>query len=275
MEKSIWTKIQEVDRRYIYVLMFIVTFYPILSPIGLPLKVSDLSKTFYTSVDSVPEGGLVVVFNSMSPDLWPETEPGTIGLFNHIFSRPLKLLIVHLVAGGVPLIDNALEISDKRGKVYGEDFVVTPFMMGGEPTIGAFCADIIGVVKTDIEGTPLEDLSMMKDIKTIKDASLVIQVTGSPIEPMIRQVYTTYDIPLAVIAVGGYVASYLPYYATGQLAAGILPGLRGGAEYELLIGKPGIGSTRTDCLSTMYLLIIGVVILGNIAYFMSRGRGVK
>ena len=49
-----------------------------------------------------------------------------------------------------------------------------------------------------------------------------------------------------------------------------MPGLLGAAEYEKLIGKPAKGTEGMSIQSFAHLLVVGLVILGNIAFFVQR-----
>jgi hypothetical protein len=50
-----------------------------------------------------------------------------------------------------------------------------------------------------------------------------------------------------------------------------MPGLTSSAEYELLLKKPGLAVAGVDAVSTSHLMVVALVILGNIAYFATRG----
>lgn len=59
------------------------------------------------------------------------------------------------------------------------------------------------------------------------------------------------------------------YIRSGQLK-GFLGGLRGAAEYELLVGAPGKGCAGMDAQSLGHVTIIVFLILGNIGYFAAK-----
>jgi hypothetical protein len=59
------------------------------------------------------------------------------------------------------------------------------------------------------------------------------------------------------------------YFASGQLD-GLLGGMKGAAEYEKLVGKPGLAITGMGAQSIVHFLIIFLVLIGNIGYFVGR-----
>ena len=67
------------------------------------------------------------------------------------------------------------------------------------------------------------------------------------------------------------VSQMYPYLQTKQLI-GLMPGLLGAAEYEKLIEKPAKGTEGMSIQSFAHLLVVGLVILGNIAFFIQRRR---
>ena len=62
---------------------------------------------------------------------------------------------------------------------------------------------------------------------------------------------------------------FYAYVASGQYV-GLLGGMKGAAEYELLVGERGTAVTGMGAQSIVHLLIIAFVILGNIGFFVMR-----
>ena len=60
-----------------------------------------------------------------------------------------------------------------------------------------------------------------------------------------------------------------PYLQTDQLI-GLMPGLLGAAEYETLIDTPAKATKRMSVQSFVHLLVFGLVILGNVAFFIQK-----
>jgi hypothetical protein len=59
------------------------------------------------------------------------------------------------------------------------------------------------------------------------------------------------------------------YTNTGQLD-GIIAGLRGAADYEVLLGEPGAGVDGMPAQSTVHAIIIVFIIISNAVYFWQR-----
>jgi len=66
----------------------------------------------------------------------------------------------------------------------------------------------------------------------------------------------------------------MPYVQSGQVK-GIIAGMPGAAEYEALIGSPGIGTSGMDAQSIAHLVIVLFIVFGNITYFIETQRAKK
>jgi hypothetical protein len=57
---SLWDRLENIDSRIIYSLVFIVLAIPIIQPVGLPLKISPLTQEAYDIIDTMPPGSKVL-----------------------------------------------------------------------------------------------------------------------------------------------------------------------------------------------------------------------
>jgi hypothetical protein len=51
-----------------------------------------------------------------------------------------------------------------------------------------------------------------------------------------------------------------------------MEGMRGAAEYESLLRKPGLASVGMGSISLAHVLIMVLIVIGNIGYFATRAR---
>ena len=61
----------------------------------------------------------------------------------------------------------------------------------------------------------------------------------------------------------------MPLIQSRQVLAGVL-GMKGAAEYEVLIGHPGTATAGMDAQSFSHALIIVFIIVGNLGYIFTR-----
>jgi len=256
----------------IYVLIFLAVSVPILVPLGLPLVVSKPTRDVYEAIQSLPANSVVVLDVTYDPINEVEQWPMTLALMEHLFTRPVKIVLVSLVhVGGVVYTLRALNIVDKHGKVYGQDYVYLGYFAGVEAAMSAFVSDMHTLAKTDFYGTPIDQIPMMKNIRTGKDINLFITLTTAYTSSYIGLIQAPFKMPMAIATVSVSIPEVRAYYNAGQVV-GFLNGIRGAAEYEKLINRPYWGLGLMDAISVTHVILIGFVVLGNIQYFYNRRK---
>ena len=177
------------------------------------------------------------------------------------------LLVGHGVEAPI-FTEKALnEINAYERKVYGEDFVHLGYIAGDEAAIAGLCRDIHGLLKVDYHGNPISELPMMNDINDANDFTLVIDFTASADSQFwLNQAYAPYGTDVAFGLTAVKVPDAYAYYTAGQIF-GIIESLKGAAQYEILINRPGIAAKGMDAQSLAHLYFIGLIILCNVRYF--------
>lgn len=257
------------DHRWVYLLVLICGSVPFIAPIGLPITVTWSTKQTFELIEKVPKGHIVAFSNVITAGTWPETGPIAAAIIQHIFKRGIRLVIIGFRPESPQLVEDILARVNKYGAKEGVDYVHLGFIPGEESAYAAFANNPQGIVSADFKGTPISQLPLMKEVKTLKDFEIAIHL-GGPDEP-VRQYYTPFKVPVIVLAMGMMGPFIIPYVQSGQVA-GMLVGLTSAAEYEALVGFYGEALKRADCLSLTHLLIFCLVILGNITYLYSTWR---
>ncbi len=67
------------------------------------------------------------------------------------------------------------------------------------------------------------------------------------------------------------VPEIMPNLQAGQIV-GIVAGMRGAAEYEIMVGKPGTAVAGMDAQSFAHVLIMLLIIVGNVGYILTRKK---
>lgn len=277
-EKGIWEKLQEIDRRIIYLLMWIVVLWPLISPINLPLGAGRQSKEYFEWVDDIPPGSKVVYSYDMSFAGLPELGPMSVATLHQLLSMDVKVYICAFWNMGADIAKDDIELlkpEENYGKVYGVDYIHIGYNPRSEVGMTQFASDVYKAFPTDfINDRPLDTYEIMEGIHGAEDFDMLISIeSGTPGSPeWIRQWIQPYDIPFLVGALGVSVPGIAPYYNAGQVKA-FIGGLRSAAEYEMLVGRPAVALAQQDPLSTTHILVILFVIVGNIGYFATREKG--
>jgi len=265
--------VKELDPRLMYLLLFIVVGAPLIRPLGLPLPITEPVLALYNKIESLPPGSIVLFEYGVGAASWPEHGPSNIAVLKHLLSKDVKLILISLYTAEGPTlfatrIKPAIE-SYLEKKTYGVDYVDFGYITGYETAMAAIAENVHKALSVDVYGTPVEKIPLMKNVKSAEDIDLVVATAYC--EPYIRQFYTPYGVPVAIMTWGMNAPGYMPYIDAGQLC-GMLAGIRGAAEYETLIGSPGEGISSADALSLSHLLVIALVIIGNIQYILTKER---
>jgi hypothetical protein len=62
-----------------------------------------------------------------------------------------------------------------------------------------------------------------------------------------------------------------PYIQSGQLV-GLLAGMKGAAEYEQMVRRPGLGISGMVAQSSVHVMVVIFIIFANIVYFLEKRR---
>jgi hypothetical protein len=262
------------DPRLIYLLLILVITVPILTHAILPVPPGATTTALYNFIQKLPANSLVILSFDYPTSVVPELHPQAIVVTQHLFMRPLKVLFVAQYQDGPALADAVLDAINKGNKTYGVDYATLGFIPNTATFVG-MTTNIPQFFPVDTHGNRVDTLPIIKEFPAGKMASLVISFSaGEPgLLDFLQYWGANYNVPLAVGATASNAPGYLPFYNSGQIV-GILISIRGAAEYEVLINRIGIsGATSAMVAQSMsHLLIVVMVVFGNVAYFVGKGR---
>lgn len=266
--------IRRIDRRIIFTLIFVAVAWPLIQPLRLPMSTSPPVERFYEAVEALEAGDIVLFGGDYSPDTMPELQPMTEALLRHAFIKDLKVVVACLWPASPPLVESALTpLAEEYGKEYGVDYVNLGYMTGGPVVLLGMGASIPRTFPTDYYGTPVSELPLMQEVDDYDDIALVMEVSaGTPgTREWVQQVVSRFDVRVGsgTTAVGA--PNFYPYVQSGQLI-GLLGGLKGAAEYEMLVNYPADAVAGMDAQSVVHGLIVFFILFGNVVYFFSRRK---
>ena len=258
-------------RQIIYLSVFLAAVIPMLRPVGMPVTVT---KDLYNYIENLDTDANVAINFAGSAAMYPDSQAATRAVLKQLFPKPVNIVLWHSVVDGPLIFNKELEYVNIGNRVYGEDHVFLSYSGGGEATLAALAEDIRGVYPNDERGTPLDDIPLMNNINSAEDFDLVLVLSdcGGAFENTLRQWTISHGVPE-----GGTVCSIaypdlIPFWKSGSII-GMTNGVRGGGEYELMINSPGPGLKNTDVLSSVSLLYIVIIIIGNLEPFWRKQGG--
>jgi len=266
-------KLMNIDRRIIFLFVALVVIIPTLIPVWLPIKVSEPTQKLYSYIDKLPPGSTLMIAFDYGPASLAEPEPMAKAVLKHCFNKEVRVIGMTLYANTPTLAHKLMrKIATENGAVYGEDYVFLGYRPGLLQVILGMGTDIASVFETDYSGKTLAELPIMKNVTNYDQIALLLDLAaGSSTETWIIYANTKYNLQIAAGVTGVIIAQMYPFLQTGQLV-GLMQGYRGAAEYEKLLNAPGDGTRGLNAASFVHLLIIGLVFLGNIAFFIHRQR---
>ncbi|MDP2859634.1 MAG: hypothetical protein Q8P50_16910 [Bacillota bacterium] len=274
-----WEKAQQVDRRIIYIIMIVTLAAAMIRPVGMAISVNKETQMAYDAVEKLPAGSIVWLGCDFSAGGMPELIPTLQSVMIQGFRKNLRF-----VAGGMwTMAGNMAEVAWTvvqpmfPNKKYGVDFVNVGYKAGGNVLLEKMVGDAhVAFAGVDHYGKPLKDLPLMNEFKSFKDIKFIFGFfTGTPGErDYIKFVGGPLGVPIAASCVAVSVPETMPFLQSGQLV-GLAGGMRGAAEYEVLVKVPGRATAGMDAQAFAHLVIIAFIVIGNLGYVFTKNKSGK
>lgn len=259
-------------RQIIFIAVLIGCFLPAFIPLGFPISATPLTVKAYNYIEELEPGDLVLVSVDYGPNAWAEIGPGMNAIVQHLFLRKVNIVFVSFVTDGPPMTEKLLAEIDLAGAKYGIDYVILGYIPGDEVGMASFAENPLKLT-VDYYGNNIDQLDVMKKVKAIGDFKLYIPAHITGPEAWIRQFSGKIQVIIMTISPAA-LALVQPWVDSGQLYS-MLPGTKGGGEYEVLLRKPGIATSIMDATSLTLTLVMALIIIGNIVYRQETSRAAK
>jgi hypothetical protein len=259
-----------IDRRIIFLVIGLCTLIPLLYPVGLAIKVSPEVKSVYDYIESLPEGSVFLLSMDFDPASKPELYPQAVALLHHAFRKNLRVIGMTLWLPGTGMASEVVSrVAREEGKVSGKDYVFLGWSPGAGSVIINMGQDLYKAFPTDYNNRPTKGLEVLKDVQNLRDVSYVISLAAGStgIETWYVFGKDKYKFELGGGCTGVIAPGLYPLLRSGQLN-GLIGGLRGAAEYEVLIGRKDKAVAGMDAQSATHFAIILLVILCNGFYLL-------
>ena len=284
---SFLARLGNLDRRWIFLAMGLSIAVPTLLKLRFPEYPSPMSKATFDAVESIPEGAPVLLSFDYDPASAAELQPMASAIVHHCASRHQKLVFMALWPLGKQQADKTIETVLKPFHPEykeGVDYVQLGYQSGNEGVIKLMATNIPAQYPTDASGAALKDLPLVAGMRNLSSFKLIASISAGYPGAKEWVQYANGPMPDAFKVVGGstgvQVSQLLPYYP--HQMEGMLVAVKGAAEYEMLveakypIAQPeviGQGRVRMGPQLVAHLLMIGLIVLGNIAMVAGRSRG--
>jgi hypothetical protein len=277
--KSIWEKLLSIDRRIIFLFIAVAVAVPLFFGLSMRIPVTPVARGTYEAIQSLPAGSKVLASFDYDPGSMPELQPMAEAFFRHAFRNDLKVIIMGLWPQGPLQANIALEevFQDKdveaKNLQYGIDYVNLGFTAGNEVVIDRMGHSFEESYPKDGYGTPIGEIPLMRGVRNYDNVDLIFSLSaGYPgTQEWVQYGVDVFHVKLAAGNTAVQAPGMYPYVQTGQLS-GVLGGMKGGAEYETLLGIPGRAVRYMFSQAVAHAVICLFIIIGNLAFFSMRKR---
>jgi hypothetical protein len=282
--------LQDLDRRWIFLLMALAVAIPILLQLQFPEEPSLLADATFAEIDRLEAGDRVLLAWDYDPTTEGELGPMATAFARHCCEKELKLYFITLLPVGPQMIEQTINDIIRRDfpdLVYGEDYVNLGFKSGNEGVIKVIVTDLRGLYTTDARGTNIDQIPMCRDVESVQDMDLIVNVSGSypGTKEWVQYAVTPYPDKIRMVAGCTGVQAPLLYPYVPEQLPGLLGAIKGAAEYEAKVVQTyfydrGLepdqkyleGKRRMGPQLIAHLLMIALIIAGNWVYFTERKR---
>jgi hypothetical protein len=254
----------------------LVLAYPIVRPMGLPISIDVTTTKTFQVIDNLKPGSKVAFTSDFAGGIAiPEMYPMCKILIQHLFLKP-GIIVIFLAMNTLSpiLMDKIMSEINKNGKEYGKDYVYLGYTAGGLTASTLLADNLLSATNVDFYGKPLSGFPAMNGIKGATDFALVICCAQQDYNFWLGPWQAKYGVPVILGVAGVNVADAMIYWNSNQIV-GFVKGARGAAEYEKVLGYPGDAIASMDAQSLTQLLVIGLIIVGNVKFFLYDKKALK
>ena len=290
---NFWQKLQAIDRRWIYLVVWLVVMIPLLFPFKIkPQPTSPVQKLF-AYIDTMPADKALVISVDFTPDTRAELQPMVVAMLRHGFATKRRVGVLAMQLYGLGLGEEALRqvtaefnahaATHEDSVINGEDYVFWGWTTPELTVMLGMGTRITNVFPVDYYGNTTDTLPIMRHLKNYDDVGILISVAASGIPRLwINYAQVQFGVHLSCGITAVSAADFYPYVNSGQFT-GMLAGMKGAAEYEQLVanrmaatnGEWGLRNRGIEAMSSQtaaHLAIMAFIVLGNIAFFASKRR---
>ena len=281
-----------IDRRFVYLLILVALVVPLALKVHLTPAPMKSAKKFFDIIEQVkPEKGkFVLLVFDFGPNSKAENFPQSEVVVEHLMRRRIPFAIYSQYLQAEPLLESipagvAARLSKEKPAEsweYGKDWVNLGFRVGGALFIQGLVRSerMAEVLKKDARGNDITSLPLFDGVTSIKSISVLAQfssLTGT-LETILQFFQSSeYRPPLLHGCTSITIPAAYVFMNSGQMS-GLLEGVAGAASYSALLDGeyPGREPDRSTLMMTglgvAHLVVIALVLLGNLAAWLSSGR---
>lgn len=274
--------LQEVDRRVLYVLLLLAVTLPFFFKVVIHVPISQPTQSLYDTIEALPENSFVLFGPNFSAGTRGENGAQSEVLLRHLMimwhKKKVRFGMLAFDPQGKTLAQETVLSLQKEYNKQGYDikegvsWVNFGFRVDQQNFVRSMVKDMPGALIKDIHDQSVAALPVMQGVHTAKDVALILDVNPTAnFAIYIQFMQGPFKIPMGLAPTAVMAPEAFNYLDSGQIV-GMLQGVLGAAEYEQLLHTPARATRAANSLSAAHLLLIGFIILGNVAMLLERSK---
>ncbi|MCS7209633.1 MAG: hypothetical protein NZ874_08690 [Fimbriimonadales bacterium] len=268
-QRTLWSRMMAIDRRILYLILAVNIVGALMARVVLEPNIPPAVRSFYETIEALQPGDIVMVSSTWSAGTLAENQPQFEAVLRHLMRKRLRFTIISFTPPARDISHRlARRLTREQGYVEGKDWAHFGYTPDIVLAVKGMSEDIAQAVRQDVRRVPIQQLEVMRGIKSLKDYKLVVDITPSDtltawISFRPRDLKIIY-CPTSVMAAEAYT------FLDSKQILGMITGAKGAYEYEHLLGIVGLGTRFINAIQFSHVLIITFILLGNFAMFMQR-----
>ncbi len=263
------------DIRWLFLVVSAAVVFALMMPARQPGTPDEAVRKVYETIQELPGRAAVLLAMDFDPQAKAELEPVSLALLRHCLRRNLRVIGMTFWATGNDFANDLFkrageELPDMQ---WGRDYVYLGYQPGGmAQVITGMGENITRTFPQDYRNRSTAAMPIFQEVRSLKEVAYIIDLAaGQTAEGWIMYGGDKYRIPMAVACTAVSGPDLYVRLDAGQIN-GLIAGLRGAADYESLIQRPGLGTSGMFAQSLIHVVIIAFVIVGNVLYLRAKQR---
>lgn len=263
-------KLLSMDRRIIFAAVALAVIGSLLVEFSLPVPATPPVQKIFDKIESLPPGAHFLLSFDYDPSSKEELQPMALALLHHCFQRGVKVIGMTHNPGGTGLAEQALNsIASIYQRKYKEDYVFLGYKPGGASLVINMGEDLHTAFLKDFYGNDTTTLPALQGVDSLRDIDYLVDLAaGVTIETWIAFGREKYQFEMGAGCTAVIGPEMYPFLDSRQIN-GLMAGLKGAAEYEVLVEHKAQAFEGMRPQSVTHCLVILFVLFGNIAFFAS------
>ncbi|MFN8138307.1 MAG: hypothetical protein U0R49_00755 [Fimbriimonadales bacterium] len=274
-----WQKISTLDRRWLYLCLFIVVAWQTMFPLKVQNVVSPMSAGLFDYLNSLNEGDFIVIQSDWTMSTQGESQGQFQSLIKLLARKKIRFVVTSVSDPACPDIAKANIKMVLEKEPGGKDFKENEFwaVAGYFPNAENHNTNMVNNIRQELRAKGVTTLPVMNGIDDLSDTKAVVVVTGTS-SALLWYERMNNKTQLGMMLTAVMAGENIPYYLSRQ-SFGLVIGAKGAYDMETKLAEafpdpkfPNYdnGKRFMSPLAFALFLLIFAVIVGNVAGKLAR-----